>query len=486
MSMISKSFFGLFLTLSLFSVGFAQAVTDQRMPARNSALAAGARQLRFSSLRPVETLRLQIHDQAGATIYDSGTVAKSEILWPAQKEGIYDWTLTIKEPGAASVSVKRGKVDLSDASGAATIPVVVGGSGTPGTIAKWSTATDLTDSEAIKEDGGNVSIGSTPGSNIRLRVYYMPEDRNSANAIQAVLQPSKDPDDITTGSAVYALSQGKRGSNFGVHAGSFSNIGIGVFGQGLHETTDPNEKSEGIGVKGNSLSRNGIGVEGVGVSTTGDNIGVRGESMSNTGVGVLGEIATETGLTFGVKGINSGFTGRGILGHATHPSGVNFGVVGRTDSPNGFAGYFIGRVHVAGFLSKAGGAFKIDHPLDPENKYLSHSFVESPDMMNIYNGIVTLGKDGTAEVTLPDWFEALNREFRYQLTSIGDYAPVFIAKKVQGNRFKIAGGKPGMEISWQLTGVRKDAYAEKYRIQVEEMKPQEARGKYLHPDAFEK
>ncbi len=70
-----------------------------------------------------------------------------------------------------------------------------------------------------------------------------------------------------------------------------------------------------------------------------------------------------------------------------YTTGINFGVFGSTASPNGFAGYFQGRVHttgnlsIAGNLSKRGGAFKIDHPLDPENKYLSHSFVESPDMM---------------------------------------------------------------------------------------------------------
>jgi hypothetical protein len=106
--------------------------------------------------------------------------------------------------------------------------------------------------------------------------------------------------------------------------------------------------------------------------------------------------------------------------------------------------------------------------------------------MNIYNGIVTLGKDGSAVVTLPDWFEALNREFRYQLTCIGGFAPVYVAKKVDGNRFKIAGGKPGMEVSWQLTGVRKDAHAEANRIQVEEMKPVAERGSYLYPEAFGK
>ena len=46
-----------------------------------------------------------------------------------------------------------------------------------------------------------------------------------------------------------------------------------------------------------------------------------------------------------------------------------------------------GNLDVTGTISKGGGTFKIDHPLDPTNKYLYHSFVESPDMMNIYNGI---------------------------------------------------------------------------------------------------
>lgn len=48
-----------------------------------------------------------------------------------------------------------------------------------------------------------------------------------------------------------------------------------------------------------------------------------------------------------------------------------------------------GNVAVQNTLSKGGGSFKIDHPLDPENKYLYHSFVESPDMMNVYNGNIT-------------------------------------------------------------------------------------------------
>jgi hypothetical protein len=47
-----------------------------------------------------------------------------------------------------------------------------------------------------------------------------------------------------------------------------------------------------------------------------------------------------------------------------------------------------GDLYASGMITKSSGSFKIDHPLDPANKYLSHSFVESPDMMNIYNGVV--------------------------------------------------------------------------------------------------
>jgi hypothetical protein len=147
------------------------------------------------------------------------------------------------------------------------------------------------------------------------------------------------------------------------------------------------------------------------------------------------------------------------------------------------AGVFDGDVNVSGTLTKGAGAFKIDHPLDPANKYLTHSFVESPDMMNIYNGTVLLDSNGEAWINLPDWFEALNRDFRYQLTAIGAPAPnLYVAEEVSGNRFKIGGGQPGGKVSWQVTGIRHDAYAEAHRLAVEEDKPEEDRGYYLQPE----
>jgi trimeric autotransporter adhesin len=151
---------------------------------------------------------------------------------------------------------------------------------------------------------------------------------------------------------------------------------------------------------------------------------------------------------------------------------------------NGYAGFFSGDVYVSGNLSKGGGSFKIDHPLDPANKYLYHSFVESPDMMNIYNGNVMLDANGEAVIELPEWFGSLNRDYRYQLTCIGGFAPVYVAEEISNNQFKIAGGKSGMKISWQVTGVRQDAWANAHRIPVEVQKPDRERGYYLHPELY--
>jgi hypothetical protein len=140
-------------------------------------------------------------------------------------------------------------------------------------------------------------------------------------------------------------------------------------------------------------------------------------------------------------------------------------------------------VYVSGTVYRAAVASKIDHPLDPTERYLYHASVESPDMKNIYDGVAVLDASGEAWVELPEWFEALNRDFRYQLTPIGIAGPnLYIAAEIQNNRFKIAGGERGMKVSWQVTGIRKDAWAEAHRIPVEEDKPSDEQGTYLHPE----
>jgi trimeric autotransporter adhesin len=225
---------------------------------------------------------------------------------------------------------------------------------------------------------------------------------------------------------------------------------------------------------------------GIGTSKPGYSLEVDDHGSGKAGIGALSDIAGDNAIV-GLQGASSGGSNGGYFSTndfvGTGVVGVNFG--------GGKAGYFAGNVEVTGnlqvdgTLTKGGGSFKIDDPIAPTEKYLSHSFVESPDMMNIYNGIVQLDAKGTAWVTMPDWFDALNQNFRYQLTSIGRPGPsLFIAREVKNNRFKIAGGHPGARVSWQVTGIRHDAWANAHRIPTEETKPADQQGHYLYPELF--
>ena len=239
------------------------------------------------------------------------------------------------------------------------------------------------------------------------------------------------------------------------------------------------------------LSRPASGY-GIGAMFEGGYIGLQAYGnaggYSGSAYGIFSEATGTSGIRYGVMGYASSLTigsvAYGLFGQA-NSAYENYGIY--ATAPSGeirYAGYFAGNVNVTGTLSKAGGSFKIDHPLDPENKYLYHSFVESPDMKNIYDGVVVLDRDGEAWIELPEWFGALNMDFRYQLTCIGGYAPVYIAEEISNSRFKIAGGTPELKVSWQVTGIRQDAYAQKNRIPVEELKRPDEQGKYLHPSAF--
>ncbi|MDH3890884.1 MAG: hypothetical protein OEV49_07340 [candidate division Zixibacteria bacterium] len=164
----------------------------------------------------------------------------------------------------------------------------------------------------------------------------------------------------------------------------------------------------------------------------------------------------------------------------------NYGIYAKAPlGASDWAGYFEGDVGISGTLYGGKSAIRIDHPLDPENRYLQHSTVASPDMMNVYNGNVTVGSTGEAVVTLPDYFEALNTDFRYQLTAIGAPGPnLYIAEEIVGNRFVIGGAMPGSKVSWQVTGVRKDASAIAHRQPTVMDKPEIEVGAYQDPQAF--
>lgn len=141
-----------------------------------------------------------------------------------------------------------------------------------------------------------------------------------------------------------------------------------------------------------------------------------------------------------------------------------------------------GDLNVTGNIAKGGGTFKIDHPLDPQNKYLVHSFVESPEMMNIYSGNAKTDANGYVTVIMPSYFEAANKDFRYQLTTIGTFAQAIIKEKISSNQFVIQTNQPNVEVSWQITAVRSDKFANENRIVPE--KEKEFKGTYLHPELY--
>jgi hypothetical protein len=275
----------------------------------------------------------------------------------------------------------------------------------------------------------------------------------------------------TSGTGIWGTTTSGNAGVYGQYNGS-SSAGVGTYG------TSPN----GYGVMGNSTS-------GIGVYATSGGHGVYGDTTGEGYAGVFGQDDSSTSYSFGVFASSTNGTGLyatgnvGVYAYTTTTDGYGL-YASSGGAGTGTAGVFYGDVNVTGSLSKGGGSFLIDHPLDPANKSLYHSFVESPDMKNIYDGLAVLDANGEAVVTLPDWFGALNTAFRYQLTCLAGFAPVYIAKKIENNQFTIAGGHPGLEVSWQVTGIRQDAWAQQYRIPVEEMKTGEQRGRYYHPELF--
>jgi len=289
------------------------------------------------------------------------------------------------------------------------------------------------------------------------------------------------------------FSAGVRGVNnanvLGVGVeGVASGVGYGGFfhvpGAGFGVAADAGNGGIGVYATVNSGASKSYGVRGsVGSNSAADSAGVFGEISSNAanGAGVRGVNNYPSCCGMGVAGFHAG-QGIGVYGEAQN----GFAVSGF--SPNNWSGYFQGSVNVVGTLYKSSGAFRIDNPIDPAHTYLQHSFVESPDMKNVYDGVVRTNGKGFATVTLPKWFGALNRDFRYQVTVVGRAhwdAKAAIWNEVKDNRFTIRTDQPEVKVSWQVTGIRNDTYANAHRIQVVVPKGS-ADGRYVHPELYGK
>lgn len=307
---------------------------------------------------------------------------------------------------------------------------------------------------------------------------------------------------MTTGPrAAFAHASATSGGSFGVFGRSDSNQGVGVVGlagslsgltMGVQGQADSPggrgvfgwafaESGESWGVWGQANSPDGTGAVGHAIATTGLTTGVLGRVDSTTGdaTGVYGAAAGASGATTGVWGVNmsSGAGAAAVVGNALATSGQTYGVFGQSDSSQGY-----GVVSAGNSLATGTKSFRIDHPLDPENKYLQHYCAEGPEPVNIYRGRVTLDAQGEAWVALPGYFAEINRDETYQLTAMGGPAPMLhVAEGAAGNRFRISGGNAGQEVCWSVTGVRHDLWtrASPPRDVIE--KPGDVRGRYIHP-----
>jgi hypothetical protein len=409
-----------------------------------------------------------------------------------------------------------GYVLTSDGTGVGTwepAAGTIGGAGTTDYVPKF-TGTSTIGNSAIRDSSGHVSIGTAPTD---ATVTIHSADSEPALAITDTLASSSHgvldvecTGDMSMDDVVLRLKAPQSSSG-----GSFIDCMV-IREAGCSEKFDVN--LDGDIYAAGSLTIHGDQEKIINVSSTHgsndarviqavyapggggafDAVGVYGESKPQDYYGTGGHFeggfmgaygyveATGSDLYYGIYGRCTGGSGsnHGVQGVAGG-SGTNYGVYGTASGAGtNWAGYFLGNVRVTGTLVNPGPELEIDHPLDPADRYLRHPAVHSSEMKNVYDGVVLLDSAGEAVVEMPDWFEALNQDFRYQLTAIGAPGPnLYVADEVAANRFRIAGGEPGMKVSWMLTGVRHDAHAVANRVEVESQKRADERGRYLDPEA---
>jgi hypothetical protein len=310
----------------------------------------------------------------------------------------------------------------------------------------------------------------------------------AADDVGGLTLPFSGSANVGSGAVFSITNTASSGTNYGVYGQSNSTNGTGVFGWATATSGTT------YGVYGRSQSTSGTGVRGLATATTGGAFGVYGQSDSTSGRGVFGWATATSGTTYGVYGLSASPDGLGVFGYAAATSGPAWGVWGRTDSsastayavigvePSGGAGH---AVYAFGTLAATGTkAFQIDHPLNPENYYLNHFCTEGPDPMNAYSGNVVTDAKGYATIQLPDYFESINRDYRYQLTVIGQFAQAIVAEEIRNNRFVIRTDKPYVKVSWRVEAVRNDLWVQHYGFQTEQEKEDAIKGKYLNPELY--
>src|SRR5262249_16384401 len=391
--------------------------------------------------------------------------------------------------GGTAGSSRAGAFGLSPMGGGPILPVV--GSGILGRLTKWtgftSTNSLIGDTSMFEDKLGNVGIGTdTPTSRFTvsgliettLGGYKFPDGTIQTTALSSgdvVRSLDGLKGDVTLAAGANILITPSNNILTIAAPDSLTRVAHDLTLAGAGTFTSPLRVAVPLKLTGGLPGFDSYVIEVANSSGGlfgGRGLFAKGGGGNFGGVGVVAAGGDTTG--------SNGKSGAGLL---AFPGVADFG----SGNINGLAAEFDGDVLIFGGNLDVTGSknFKIDHPLDPENKYLVHAAIESSEVLNLYTGNVIIGQDGEAVVTLPNWFGVLNRDFRYQLTAIG--APgqgLYIAEEVNKNQFRIAGGTPGMKVSWQVTGVRSDARSLQHPFKAEQDKPERERGTYLAPEAF--
>lgn len=305
---------------------------------------------------------------------------------------------------------------------------------------------------------GNYAVAGSGGAFNGARVGVYSISQNTASNISSTGVIGRDA------GGTFTMLNGGAGVT-----GSAANSGVGVFAyntgttnlsHGVYSSITSTLAAAVLGIGGNSAVQgqttvaSGIGSSGFG-GANGD--GIYGTATGNLGYGVTGFVTTGTSAI-------------GVYGYADAGSATRYG---------GFFDNDLGSSGVKTFL--------IDHPLDPSNKLLKHFSMESPEVLNMYRGNVVLGPNGEGTVTLPSYFESINNQnYSYHLTPVGAPAQLYIKQEISNKEFVIAGGTPGMKVSWTVYAERNDPYLQQNpdERQVEIQKTGAIAGKYVSPGLY--
>jgi hypothetical protein len=353
-------------------------------------------QVQFISQNAGEEMRLQVFDQSGALVFDSGPVQATEVNWPLQavtgealKSGLYAYTLSIreigKEAGAAEARLRRGHfiVDRAkDRDGADKLWVTSQNESSVGaelTVAKDESATvagatigertvgqrtdsagreeadraieaeaqSQSQSQSLSEKGlGKPVAAVAPGTIGQIAKYISSTDVGNSGIIELNGNVGIGIGQTTPLTKLHVVTSASGSSAiYGV-----SPTGPGVYGKSTSSRGVWGESNSFAGVYGSSASSAGV----VGASTSGN--GVQGASG---GVSGFAGYFTNTGGGHGVYSDSP--TGRALWGKSFSSYGVvgesggSDGVWGKSNSGRGVVGESVGYVGVWGKSTSSTG-----------------------------------------------------------------------------------------------------------------------------------